>query len=128
MKYTKLLIVLAFFATIVSTALARTEVMSGKCPDGIGGTWITILTIDDQGRVIDAEGITCGGTHWVGHCSVHVLPTNPSNTSMYYFTGDSGSWVRCNLTANGEISEVWGKDIYGNYWSADVDENNGNLL
>lgn len=116
------------FAIAVTSAFARTQVISGPCPYG-GGTWIIVLTMDDQGHVTDREGIACGGTHWVDHCSVHSLPSDPLASSDYYFVADNGSWwVRCNVNADGSIGSMWGKTSEGAFWKADENQGGASLL
>lgn len=105
-------------AATPNIATARTEVMSGPCPPGLGGNWTTVLTIDDKGHATRIEGIACGGTHWVGGCEIHITQSDPGEISDYYFPSHDGSRVRCNAGTNGIIGSIWGKDAHGNYCPA----------
>lgn len=126
MRTPRLLMIAMTLVLSVSTLFAATatQCYTGACAGG--GAWVTCITYDTgSGEVVTREGTMCGGTHWVDHCRISIVETNPGETSDYYISG-SGWWIRFNSDASGAITSMWGKNAAGFYWVASTDQ--GNLL
>ncbi len=124
----KIAMVLAALCLLLSAnaALAeRVEAYSGACT-GEGnrvGNWVTVITFNDNGQPIRREGVSCDGTHWVDHCTVHILPQSPDpNAPSTHFTDlGQGGWVKMNITNDGRVTTMWGRDRNGSYWDIPVE-------
>lgn len=98
-----------------SSLLARVVYDMGLCPNN--NTWIVVTTIDDQtGRVIAMRGTNCDGVTWTGHCTFVPITTDPNRPSMFYHPGENGDWLRYNVNNYGEVTEMWGRDLSGEYF------------
>ena len=109
------IVALVLLLSSASPLLARIIYDQSPCPGG--GNWIVVTVIDDRtGQVISVRGTNCDGTTWTGHCTFIPITTNPNRPGMFYHSGEGGDWVRYNVSTDGMVTEMWGRDLKGEYY------------
>jgi hypothetical protein len=105
-------------ALLFTTAQGISETVhrQGPCPGG--GTWIMVIVYGEtSGLPMRMEGTNCAGIHWVWQCGVMPAMDGGAGVSdIYEVNGDM--WIRANVDPQGVVTEAWGKDLNGNYWTA----------
>ncbi len=85
------------------------------CANGYGKAFQVVQT-DYLGYVVNISGIDCNGNYFVWTpCDPTIVPDDPGDPYSYEIA-DSTGYVRVSENTAGGVTDVWGKDVNGQYY------------